>query len=107
MDDARPVPIRARFSRLQFAIGGLVVAFLVLTALVVAGRLDGLDHYALVHWMPGLDPAKANDTVPPVRGVFMPFDTEDPLWERLLDISTYPASVLVSLLVFLGGSAVL
>ena len=58
--------------------------------------------------MPGLDPAKANDTIPPVSGAFLPFDARPtPWWKRLLDVVMYPASILVSLTIFAVGCAVL
>jgi membrane-associated phospholipid phosphatase len=107
MEDVRALPLRARFTRLQLAIAGLAAAFATLAALVVAGALSGIDRYALAHWMPGLDPAKANHVVPPVNGVFMPFSLGAPWWQKALDVSTYPASVLVSVLVFAGAAAVL
>ena len=109
MEEATAAPLRARFTRLGLAIAGsLAAAFVALAALVVAGRLDSLDRYAVVHWMPRLDPAKARHTIPPVRGVFLPFDLDPtPWWKRALDIVMYPASVLVSFTVFAVGCTVL
>jgi membrane-associated phospholipid phosphatase len=100
--------VRARFTPVQIGIVVLAVAFGVLAALVAAGRLDALDQHAVVHWMPGLDPARAGDEIPSVWGVFLPFQLEPaPLWHRLLDTVMYPASVIVSLTVFAVGAAVL
>ena len=108
MEEATAAPARARFSPVQLGIVVLAVAFCVLAALVAAGRLDSLDHYAVVHWMPALDPARAGDRIPAVTGVFLPFELEpSPWWHRLLDTVMYPASVLVSFTVFAIGAVVL
>jgi membrane-associated phospholipid phosphatase len=108
MDEATAAPARARFTPLQLGIVVLAVAFGVLAALVVAGHLDSLDRYAIDHWMPGLEPERARDTIPPVEGVFLPFElTASPWWDRLLDSVMYPASVLVSFTIFAVGSCVL
>ena len=107
MDEASALPLRARFTRLQLAIAGLAVAYVTLAALVVGGALTSVDRYALVHWMPGFDPDKVSRSVPPVNGVFMPFNLGTAWWQKALDVSTYPASVLVSVLVFGLAAAVL
>lgn len=107
MEDVRPVPLRARVTRLQLAIVGSALAFAALAALVVDGRLASIDRYALVHWMPGLNPSTATDSIPPVEGVFVPFSLDTPWWQKLLEAITYPASVLVSILVFGVAYAVL
>jgi membrane-associated phospholipid phosphatase len=108
MEEATAAPARARFTPIQLGIVVLAVAFVVLAALVAAGRLDRLDHYAVVHWMPGLDPARAGDTIPSVWGLFVPFELDSsPWWHRLLDTVMYPASVLVSFTVFAVGAVVL
>jgi membrane-associated phospholipid phosphatase len=100
MDDARPVPLRLRVDRVRVAIAAAAVALVALSVAVVAGALDAVDRYAVAHWMPGLDPDRARHTVPPVSGAFMPFQSGEPSWQKVLDVATYPASVLVSVLVF-------
>jgi membrane-associated phospholipid phosphatase len=108
MEEVTAAPRRARFTRVELGILVLAVGFVVLAALVAGGRLDSLDRYSIVHWMPGHDPAKARHTVPPVSGVFLPFDLDPaPWWNRVLETFMYPASVLVSLTVFAIGAAVL
>ncbi len=107
MEEVRPVPLRARFTRLQLAIAGLALAFAALAALVVGGWLTSIDRYALVHWMPGLDASEATDSIPSIKGLFIPFALESPWWQKLLDAFTYPASVLISILVFGAACAVL
>jgi membrane-associated phospholipid phosphatase len=58
--------------------------------------------------MSGLDPAKADNTIPPISGAFLPFDLEPTAWwKRALDVVMYPASILVSLTIFAVGCAVL
>jgi membrane-associated phospholipid phosphatase len=104
MEEVRPAPLRARFTVLQLAIVAVAAAFGVLAALVVSGRLSGLDQYALDHWMHGLDAKRADDKLPPLTGIFMPFAISDSWSQKLLDLATYPASILVSAVVFgLGG----
>jgi membrane-associated phospholipid phosphatase len=107
MEEATSAPVRARYGRLQLGIGALAAAFAVIAGLVAGGQLDRLDHYALVHWMPGLDPEKARHTVPPVEGVFMPFGLDAPWWNKLLDLVMYPASITISLALFTIGAIVL
>jgi undecaprenyl-diphosphatase len=108
MDEATAAPARARFTPLQLGIVVLAVAFGVLAALVATGHLDSLDRYAVDHWMPGLEPDRAQDTIPPVEGVFLPFElVASPWWDRLLDSVMYPASVLVSFTIFAVGCHVL
>lgn len=107
MEEVSPAPARARISRLELGVVGLAGVFAVLAGLVATGQLDSLDEYAVVHWMPGLDPAAAHRTIPKLEGVFMPWDLDSPWWHKLLDVVMYPASVAVSLTVFAVGSVVL
>ena len=108
MDEATTAAPRARLTRLELAIAALAVAFAVLAGLVAGGRLDSLDHYGVGHWMAGLDPAKARETIPPVEGVFLPFNLDPaPWWKRTLDSVMYPASIVVSLSLFAIGCVVL
>jgi membrane-associated phospholipid phosphatase len=107
VEEAGPVPLAARSGRLPAALAALAVAFAVLAALVVGGRLSGIDHYALEHWMPGLDPSTATHVVPPAAGLARPFQLGTPSWQKLLDLYVYPASVFVSLAVFTAAAVVL
>jgi membrane-associated phospholipid phosphatase len=93
---------------LHFAVVVLAAGFVVLAALVAAGRLDGFDRHAVTHWMPGLAPEEAGDTLPTIADVFLPWDL-DPAswWQRTLELVMYPASVVVSVSVFALGALVL
>jgi membrane-associated phospholipid phosphatase len=102
MEDAVIGSGRARPTALESAAVGLAVAFAALCALVVGGRLTTIDHYALEHWMPGLDPSAATHSLPSVTSLFVPFHLGTTWWEKALDVATYPASVLVSFLVFVA-----
>lgn len=83
----------------------LAVSFAAVAALLVAGALNGLDDYALAHWMPGFAPSSSSGI--DLTGLWRPFALDDPWWKKLLGLWTYPASVLVSGLVFAGGFAAL
>jgi len=107
MDDARPVPLWLRVDRLRAAVAILAAALVALAVAVVAGALGPLDRYAVAHWMHGLDPGRAKHTVPPANGIFMPYHPDTPWWQQLLDVATYPASVLVSVLVFAAACGLL
>ena len=108
MHEAAAAAPRLRATGLQFAIGVLALAFAVLAVLVAGGHLHAVDQYAATHWMPGLDPAKARHTIPPVSGAFLPFDLDPaPWWKRVLDTLMYPASIAVSVTVFAVGCTVL
>jgi membrane-associated phospholipid phosphatase len=80
------------------ALAALVAGFGALAGLVVAGTLNGLDGYALAHWMPGFRPSSSSGL--DLRGLWRPFTLSDNWWTKLLGLWTYPASVLVSGLVF-------
>jgi membrane-associated phospholipid phosphatase len=92
---------------LRLGIAALAVVFVVLAMLVAAGHLHWLDRYAVEHWMPGLEPGDADETVPPFTGIFMPFGLDSEWWQKVLDVVMYPASALVSFTVFAVGSLVL
>jgi membrane-associated phospholipid phosphatase len=85
------------------AIAATAAALAVLTALMLGGVLTGLDEWGLDHVMPALDPrARANGIVS-LNSIWRPFPLDVPWWQKLLDLYTYPASVLVSgLLVSIG-----
>src|SRR5262245_50261328 len=99
MEPAGSLSVRGRVDRLVLGCAALALAFVALAALVAGGQLGALDRYAVLHWMRGLDPSEATDTVPPVTGLFLPFRLGTPAWEQALDVVTYPASVLVSLVI--------
>jgi membrane-associated phospholipid phosphatase len=107
MDDATPLPRRRPIDRSGAALAGLALAFAVLAGLVLGGALTRLDRHAVAHWMPGFDPSRAHHVIPPVSGIFMPFALDSTAWEQAADVFTYPASVLVSILVYAAGCAVL
>jgi len=91
--------------RAQVALAGLGVAFAALTGLVAAGRLTSIDQYAVDHLMPALKPGQ-----PPShssRGFYLPFSSHTNWWSKLLDIWTYPCSVLISALVVIAALVVL
>jgi membrane-associated phospholipid phosphatase len=108
MEHATTTAPRARLTRLELGLAALAVAFTVLAVLVAGGTFSTLDHFAVVHLMPSFDPSKANDTIPSIRGAFVPFGLDPaPWWKRGLDAVMYPASILVSLTIFAVGCAVL
>jgi membrane-associated phospholipid phosphatase len=108
MEEASAAPVRARVTGLQLGVAASAVGFVVLAALVAGGRLDGLDQHAVTHWMPGLEPQRADRTIPPIARVFLPFELGPmPWWQRTLDLVMYPASVLISIAVFALGALVL
>jgi membrane-associated phospholipid phosphatase len=81
------------------------LAFGAVAWLVVAGKLQWIDNYALDHWMPGFRPTPSNGL--DVDGLWRPFPLDIPWWKKVLDLWTYPASALVSALVFGGGALLL
>lgn len=70
-----------------------VAALALLTALVAAGRLHGLDRYAVAHWMPWLSPR--HHALLELKPLLIPA-REGPAAARAIDAWTYPASVLAS-----------
>ncbi len=82
--------------RTQVAVAGLGLAFAVLTGLVAAGRLTSVDQYAVDHLMPALEPGRAPSKSS--RGFYLPFSSHTNWWSKVLDIWTYPCSVLISAL---------
>jgi membrane-associated phospholipid phosphatase len=107
MEEATSAPVRARYSRLQLGIAALSAAFAALAALVASGHLDAIDHHALVHWMPALDPSGDHKSVPPLKGAIVPFGTDASWWKALLELVMWPASIAISLALFAFGSLVL
>jgi membrane-associated phospholipid phosphatase len=86
-----------RFAAVVCALGFGAVAWL-----VVAGKLQWLDEYAVQHWMPDFAPNPSNGL--DLDGLWRPFAASAPWWEKLLSLWTYPASFFVSALVFGGGA---
>ena len=84
-------------SREQKLLAGLVGALVLVSLGVVLGAFTRVDQFALDHLMPWLEPG-----VPPrggTSGFWVPFRLHTPNALKLLDILTYPCSVLVSGLV--------
>jgi membrane-associated phospholipid phosphatase len=77
-------------------IGTTFVALAVLTTLVLAGVLTGVDEWGLDHVMPGLDPRARRNGIVSIDDLWRPFPLHIPWWEKGLDLYTYPGSVLVS-----------
>jgi membrane-associated phospholipid phosphatase len=75
----------------------LLAAFGVVAGLVVSGTLQGVDEFAVDHWMPGFEPTSTTGL--DWRGLWRPFALDEPVWQKALDLWMYPASVLVSGLV--------
>ena len=75
-------------------LGSLAAVLVVLTVLVTAGALTRVDQYSLDHLMPWLDPAqKVHD---PSAGYWRPFPLGVSTGAKLLDVLTYPCSLLIS-----------
>lgn len=83
--------------RARAAVSGLVLALAALTALVQAGALTRVDQFGVDHLMPALDPAETASNG--LQGLDRPFGPHTNWWSKLLDLWTYPCSVLVSGLV--------
>lgn len=75
-----------------------------LTALVQAGALTRVDQFGVDHLMPGLNPAETSPNGS--QGLYRPFGPQTNWWSKLLDLWTYPCSVLVSGLVLAALCAV-
>jgi membrane-associated phospholipid phosphatase len=89
--------------RARAALISLVAAVVVLTVLVENGAFTWLDQFSLDHLMPWLDPlAKSGGGM---VGYYRPFSASTPAGAKLLDVWTYPCSLLLSALV-VGGATV-
>ena len=62
------------------AIATTLVALAVLTALVLAGVLTGLDEWGLDHVMPALDPRARGNGIVSTHGLWRPFPLHIPWW---------------------------
>jgi len=78
-------------------VGG--VAFVALAVLVATGAVEGLDRYAVVHWMPWREPP--HHELVRIRTVFVP-DTRWTTAGSVVALLTYPASPFVSALAVLA-----
>jgi len=78
-------------------IAALIVSLAVLTGLVESGALTRIDQYAVYHLMPGLDVRhQGKDSL---GGLFVPYSGRLEWWDKILELWTYPCSVLISALV--------
>jgi len=77
----------------------LAAAFVALAVLVEVGALNWLDQFSVDHLMPWLVPKSGKGLSPAT--FYRPFTLDTPAPNKLLDLWTYPCSVLVSLLVLL------
>lgn len=76
---------------------GLVLALAVLTALVAAGTLTGVDQFSLDHLMPWFRPGPHHTSA--TAGFYVPFGLHTSIWTKLLGLWAYPCSLLISGLV--------
>jgi membrane-associated phospholipid phosphatase len=83
--------------RARAAIAALALAFLALAALVAAGVFTSLDQFSLDHLMPWLVPGSPAGSA--TAGFYRPFTLHSATAIKILDLWTYPCSVLVSGLV--------
>ena len=88
------LPADAGARRCLIAALALAAAFAALSALVVTGKLQRPDQYALDHWMPGFSPSEVGGL--DARGLWRPFPLAANWWQKVLDLWTYPGSFLVS-----------
>jgi membrane-associated phospholipid phosphatase len=100
------VPDRYRLSRRAwYILAGLAGALVVLAILVTRGTLTRIDQYSLDHLMPWLDPSQAVHNSS--SGYWRPFPLDVSLGAKLLDVLTYPCSLLLSAIVVAAAAAVL
>ncbi len=91
--------------RARAVLASLVLALVVLTALVAAGALTRLDQFSLDHLMPWLAPASPAGSSS--AGLYRPFTIHSATAIKLLNLWTYPCSVLASGVVIAGASILL
>jgi undecaprenyl-diphosphatase len=84
-------------ARERWLFGGLVAALVLVSVGVVAGAFTRADQFALDHFMPWLEPEAAPRGGH--SGFWVPFRLHTSNAIKLLDILTYPCSVLISGLV--------
>jgi membrane-associated phospholipid phosphatase len=86
-------------------LAGLVAALIALSALVAAGSLNGLDQFSVDHLMPWLRPESQGHGG--TAGFYRPFLLDTTTWTKLLDLWTYPCSLLISAVVVIWAAVVL
>ena len=86
------------------ALGALAALLAALTLLVALGTLTRVDQYSLDHLMPWLDPGQLVRN--PSTGYWRPFPGGVSTGEKLLDLLTYPCSLLISA-ICVGAAALL
>ena len=106
-----PVGVWARISAVAppphrvAVLGGLAGALAVLAGLVQGGVLKSVDQFSADHLMPWLVPGNASGTT--AKGFYRPFPLHSPSAIKLLDVWSYPCSVLASALIVIFAGAVL
>ncbi len=79
-------------------LGALAAVLAALVGIVETGALNGLDQFSVDQLMPWLD-ASPEDSGITAESFYRPFPLDAPTAVQLLDLWTYPGSVLVSLVV--------
>jgi undecaprenyl-diphosphatase len=90
--------------REQTVLGALAAVLAVLAVLVALGKLTRVDQYSLDHLMPWLDPTERVRN--PSAGYWRPFPLGISTGAKLLDLLTYPCSLLISA-ICVGAAALL
>jgi membrane-associated phospholipid phosphatase len=94
-------------SRRERSLGiGLAAALALVAVLVALGAFTRLDQYSLDHWMPWLAPLKPGGGSS-INGFWRPFELHTSNLDKLLNLLTYPCSILVSGLVVVIAAVVL
>jgi len=97
-------PALGRRDRLLAAL--LVLLLALLTALVPRGAFTRLDQHAVDHWMPWLVPSsRAEGTT--LAGYWRPFPLDISTGDKLMDLVSYPCSLLLSGLLVTGATLLL
>lgn len=91
--------------RERVLLGALAAALAVVTALVLSGALTSVDQFSLDHLMPWLAPGSPAGSA--TAGFYRPFTFHSATAIKLLDLWTYPCSVLVSGIVIATAGVVL
>jgi membrane-associated phospholipid phosphatase len=78
------------------ALAVLVAALVALTALVATGALTRLDQFSVDHFMPWLVPGNPGKVDSAFTSFWRPFRLHTANADKLLDVWTYPCSVLIS-----------
>ncbi|HUK45395.1 MAG TPA: phosphatase PAP2 family protein [Gaiellaceae bacterium] len=86
-------PLSARSAGL---LAGLAVALAALTALVASGALTRVDQFGIDHFMPWFVPGNPGRVESTINSFWRPFRLHTANGAKLLDLWTYPCSVVVS-----------